>query len=219
MNREGIEAQVKGEFEPLALATTDYVIREAVQKAIDYWNEFAGFTENKMVTWSSGSTITLDADMDEVVRLYPSSQPAMPYAITPVWSIFGFDVLDRTLEDVASLWYYIESLRVYLGKDFSWRQIGNTLYVDNVPEGATGFLAVYYKMIVEDEDIQQREILNWLVRYAKAYVTIEEGKRLRKSRLIGVDLDGESMVSDGKETLEKQETWLKDQAIFLPVRA
>lgn len=54
-----------------------------------------------------------------------------------------------------------------------------------------------------EEDIKSEYLLNWILPYSKALLKITEGNLLRKSSIINIKNDGDSLISEGKE--EKKE--------------
>jgi hypothetical protein len=50
-----------------------------------------------------------------------------------------------------------------------------------------------------DEDVVSSYLLDFLLFYTKALVKINEGNILRKSSIVGINNDGQALVTEGKE--------------------
>lgn len=203
------------EFKPNTLAIGAEVIDQQVDNAIRYFNTHSAYTITKMFDVNAGQVVLdLSTDISAVSRVYPSTMQEELFSNHPMWVLLGFITLDRFTTDLIQLSHAFEGYRVYLGTDFKWKFLKSDdpteapkLFLENIPRGSSKLAVVGLKRIVADTDITEEFLLDWLLRYTKALVKINEGNVLRKAAMIGISNDGDDMMREGmdeKSELQKE---------------
>jgi hypothetical protein len=217
-------------FQPLALALTPSAVDLAVEQSILDWNTHSAYKVVRMFpvpgTLVTGGAveahIQLNAEIKTVVRAYPSTMQEELFSNHPMWVLLGFITLDRYTNDLMLLSHTFEGYRIYLGNDFRWKWIrsddstkGGWLFLQQVPRGSSAVAVIGTKRILPNEDILDEFIYGWIRQHARATVMMLEGNILRKSQMIGLQTDGQTMVDEGLkerdrliETLRKESRWI-----------
>jgi hypothetical protein len=163
--------------------------------------------------------IQLDSDIKTVVKVYPSTMRETFFSDHPMWVLLGFITLDRHTQDLMQLTHTYEGYRIYLGTDFRWKwerstdsDVGGWLYLQNTPRDSSNVAVVGLKRILENEDIADEFILDWILQYTKALVQIMEGNVLRKGQIIGIQQDGQNLLDEGLRLKEELQERLKKEA-------
>jgi hypothetical protein len=76
-------------------------------------------------------------------------------------------------------------------------------------------MVVGTKRIVENEDIKDEFIIDWLLNYTKSLVKMAEGNTLRKAGTIGLTNDGEQLVTEGKEEATTLQDKLRKEGVWM----
>ena len=225
MKREEIRDWITQSFKPVSLSLPNDTLDQIVDATILYWNTHSCHKIVRMFDASAAADHTqvqLSAEIKTVVQCYPSAMAEELFSNHPMWVLLGFITLDRYTEDLMLLSNTFENYKIYLGNDFRWKWIraddstqGGWLYMQQVPRGAVRVAVVGTKRILPGEDIVDEFIYNWVREHARSRVKIFEGNVLRKAVIIGIQNDGDSMVTEGKaeclaleEALRKESRWM-----------
>jgi len=211
---------LKQEFLPLQLATPDTTLKQIVENAIRYWNTHSAYRIETMVDFPPGTKrVQLNAQFKAVADCYPSKTTTWIWNDHPLWTLMGITVLDNVTGDLIMLSEAFRSYRAYVGTDFQfiWQKsedmnVGGYLYAINVPAGTDKLYVIGTKRITEFEDVKIEPIYDWLLRYSKALLQQIEGNTLRKSSIVNIANDGQSMVNDGKERAKELEDRLAEDS-------
>lgn len=217
---------IKKEFEPLQLIVAqvdDSVIEQQVENAIRYWNTHSAFKMNGIYPYPAGTKrVQLDAAFKGVVDVLPTTAAEYLWNNHPLWTLTGITVLDNVTTDLIMMSEAFRSYRIYVGTNFRFAYqksddptVGGHLYCVNIPNGTSTILVIGTKRITKNEDITNNYILDWILYYAKALVKQIEGNILRKTAIIDTPLDGQELISEGreeqkilKEDLQKDSRWV-----------
>lgn len=202
---------VKNEFQPLTLATPDETIYQQIDNAIRYWNTHSGYKCSSVVEVVAGEhRVQLDPEFKSVVQVWPTQNTEWILNDHPMWSLLGITILDNVTTDLIIMSEAFKNYRQYVGTNFSWtfqkstdQAVGGYLYYENIPSQNTALFVIGTKRIVDDENIEDDYILDWLNYYTLALVRIIEGNTLRKSGIVDIKNDGQEQLDQGKE--EKKE--------------
>jgi len=214
---------VKTEFHPLTLATPDATLVQLASNALRYWNTHSAYKATRMYNYASPAvTCTIDTDIKTVVSVYPSVLTENLFSDHPMWVLLGFITLDKWTQDLMLLSHTYEGYKIYLGSDFRWTfersgdpSVGGKIYIQNAPTDATKLMVVGTKRIVENEDIKDEFIIDWLLNYTKSLVKMAEGNTLRKAGTIGLPNDGEQLVTEGKEEATTLQDKLRKEGVWM----
>ena len=205
-------AWIKAEFEPLTLATPDATIEQQIDNAVRYWNTHSAYKISQMVTFSSGQTrVQLSEQFKSVVQIYPNKNSNWIWNEYPTWSLAGIAVLDNIRTDLIMATEAFKTFNIYVGANFRWYfeenhddpTEGGYLYCRNVPTGTTALYVLGTKRIIPTDDIDSQHINDWILYYTKALVKQIEGNTLRKTVVAGLNLDGQAMMSEGKQEVQE----------------
>lgn len=225
MRRDEIRNWIIKEFQPVNLAMPYETIDQQIDNAVRYWNTHSAYRVVRMYDYTS-DVIQVDADIKSVVNCYPSTIETNVLSGHPMWSLLGLLTLDRYTKDIMLLQHTFGGYNIYIGNDFRWhfeRSLDNSeggyLYLQSVPNNASKIAVIGLKRLTEDDlsnddGITDEFILDWVLQYSKALVKVMEGNTLRKAQIIGIANDGENMVSEGKEEIEKLQKKLKQEGTW-----
>lgn len=213
---------IYGEFAPTTLAIGQVAVDQQSRNAVRYWNTHSAYKITKMFDYAGQDSIELTADIKNVAKVYPSIVEDTLLQTNPIGTLLGFVTLDSMTTDLIMQINAMEGYRIYMGQDFRYRYERSTnqavtpgrLYVQNVPRGATKLAVVGLKWILDDEDITDDFILDWILQYTLALTKVKEGNTLRKAQIIGIQNDGEQMLQEGldavkdlQEKLSRESQW------------
>jgi len=210
---------VKTEFKPLVLATPEETIMQFINNSRRYWNTHSAWRVTRMVNYTSGANyVEVDLDIKRVSNVYPSRMTESLFSDHPMWVLLGFISLDRYTQDMMLLSHTYEGYKIYLGSDFRWTfERGEDLtkkgklFLQNVPKDAAKLAVVGSKRFVDGEEIKDDFILEWLLRYVKALVKMNEGNVWRKSSIINIQNDGQAILDEGKAEADKLQEDLRKE--------
>lgn len=168
-------------------------------------NSGSSFTADYGYSGSS-TRIPIDSDIKIITKVYPASAPQLLWQDNSLWKLFGMTIIDNVTSDLIMMTEAFKNYQLYVGTDFRWTfepskhedEMGY-LYVQNMNSSNTQFCVVGAKRVLRNEDIQGDHLLDWILSYAKSLTKIIEGNTLRKSSIIGIANDGQSLVDEGKE--------------------
>jgi hypothetical protein len=211
MTKDEIISWLVQEFSPIRLATQEDTLSQIVDNAIRYWNTHSGYKISAMYDYSeAGKRVQISPQFKTVVSVYPNSITNTVTVNFPTTLLLGMSVIDSNTTDLVLMSESFKTYKSYLGLQFTWTYeksedptVGGYLYAINVPSGATKLYVVGTKRILENEDIKQEYILDFVLYYSKALLKMVEGNTLRKGDIIGAKNDGQEMYNEGKE--EKKE--------------
>lgn len=226
MKRDEIREWIVASFEPVSLSIKSTTIDQVVELSIAYWNTHSAHKIVKMFTLAPNTAgngaIQLDNEIKSVVHCYPSTMTESLFSDHPMWVLLGFISLDRYTQDLMLLSHTFEGYRIYLGDDFRFKferamdsETGGWLFYQKAPMGASKIAVVGTKRIIPSEDITNEFIYNWIRQYARAIVKMYEGAILRKATIIGIQNDGQDLVTEGKEEKKELEEQLRKEARWL----
>lgn len=221
MQRVDILDWIKTDYAPLTFSLPDETILQFIDNSIRYFNAHSGYKIVREVT-VTGNKMVLDPEIKTVVQVWPSMQTTNLQYGDPSWSLLGIQSINNLTSDIIQLNEAYKLYRNYLGADFRfyWKRsddpkVGGTLFLENLSSQASNIEIVGTKRIMEDEDVTQEYIVNWLLLASKAQVKMAEGNALRKGELIGLKTDGASYIDEGqklwdemKSDLEKNSRWV-----------
>jgi len=222
MTKRDILDWVRQEFTPVELVTPDSTILQIIDNAVRYLNSYSAFKVTSMVAASPSTTrVQLGADIKTVVKVIPGQPPVSILMNYPTWSLLGIAVLDNVTSDLMLMTESFKNYKYYIGSDFRWNfepstdpSVGGYLYFSNVPEGSTALCVVGTKRILKDENddysVTDEFSLNWLLPYVKALVKQAEGNTLRKTDVIGIKNDGDSLYKEGIDEQKELKTQLNE---------
>jgi len=211
MTKQEIVQWIKNEFGVLrgSLATPDDVIEQCIDNAIRYYNSHSGFKTTRIYPLNGKKYVQVDPDVKAVVRVIPDRTTTWVFQDLPLWTLLGTQILDNVTSDLIVMGEAFRTYKQYLSADFQWMfvksddpQVGGTLYIQNLPLGASKVCVMGTKRILPDEDIKHEWVLDWILRYSKALVKMVEGNTLRKAEIIGAKSDGQALYDEGKEEAE-----------------
>lgn len=222
MTKKQIKDWIVNEFKPVKLATPyEGVIDQQIDNAIRYFNTHSAVKIVRMKDYNNEKALRLDADIKTVVQCYPSTLEKAVLSSHPMWALLGLLTLDRYTADIMLLQHTFGGYSIYVGHDFRWKFVrsedpteGGWLYVQSVPRGTQKLAIVGLKRIMPDEDIKDEFVLDWILRYSKALVKVMEGNTLRKAQMLGIQNDGESLVTEGKEEIRVLQRKLKQEGLW-----
>jgi len=222
MTKSEIKDWIIRDFQPVSLATPSQVIDQQIDNAARYWNTHSAYKVVRMYDLTSQDAIQLDKEIKTVVRCYPSTLEANVLSAHPMWSLLGLLTLDRYTHDIMLLQHTFGGYNIYIGNDFRWKFIrsesrdeGGWLYLQHVPKIADKLAVVGLKrLFIAEDDIQDEFILDWILQYSKALVKVIEGNTLRKAQIVGIANDGEELLQEGKEEVEKLQKKLKQESMW-----
>jgi len=221
MTKAQIRDWIINEFRPVKLATPPSVIDQQIDNAIRYFNTHSAYKIARMYDYNKQSAIQLGPEIKTVVQCYPSTMEKTVLSSHPMWALLGLLTLDRYTADIMLLYHTFGGYSIYVGHDFRWKFIrsespveGGWLYVQEVPREADKLAVIGLKRILSNEDIKDEFILDWILKYSKALVKVIEGNTLRKAQIIGIQNDGEDLVSEGKQEVEKLQKKLKQEGLW-----
>jgi len=220
MDMSDIVSWLQTEFLPLDLATPTSTIEQLVNNAIRYWNTHSGHKISRVYNFNTGTRrVQLDTDFKTVVQVYPTSSTTWIWNDHPLWTLLGISILDNVTTDLILMSEAFRNYRIYVGTDMRWTfdpsqdpNTGGYLYVLNAPNNTTALLVVGTKRITSTDEINNEYILDWILRYSKALLKMVEGNTLRKSSIIGINNDGDTLVREGAEEKRELEEALKRDA-------
>jgi len=171
---------------------------------------------------STGAFIPIPNKFKLITQVYPATDTTWIWKDHPLWTLLGLTIMDNMTADLVMLSSTFQMYRLYIGTDFRWsfvksddsRSMGKLLLV-NLPFQVTRICVVGAKRILETEDIKSDHILDWVLYYAKALVKITEGNTLRKSSIINVTNDGESLVTEGKDEVKAMQEKLMQEGRWM----
>ena len=208
MQKDDIINWVLTEFKPVELATPVDTIIQCVDNAVRYWNTHSSYKITRMYEATpSQKRVQLDPVFKSVVRVYPATAPDWILQNHPMWTLLGITLIDNLTSDLVAMSEAFKNYRYYIGTDFHFTfernedpEVGGYLYMDNLPYNTTRIAVVgTARVAIDDEDITNEYILNWLLAYIKALVKQIEGNTLRKADAINVHNDGQQLLDEGKE--------------------
>lgn len=210
MNIQAIRNWIYSEFAPTTLAIGQVAIDQQARNAVRYWNTHSAHKITKMFDYAYEDSIELTTDIKNVAKVYPSIVEDTLRQTNPMGTLLGFVTLDSMTTDIIMQINAMEGYRIYMGQDFRWRyersnnqaQTPGRLYVQSAPRGSTKLAVVGLKWILDDEDITDDFILDWVLKYTLALVKVKEGNVLRKAQIIGIQNDGEQMLQEGIEAVK-----------------
>ena len=194
---------LKTEFQPLTLATPDATVEQCVENAIRYFNTHSAYKISQVFDFVK-TRVQLSAEFKAVVQVYPTKTTTYIWNDHPLWTLMGISVLDNVTTDLILMSEAFRNYRQYVGADFRWwydksedPAVGGYLNIVNIPAGSSGVFVTGTKRILAEEDIKQEHILDWILRYSKALVRQIEGNTLRKSGIVDIKNDGDTLVTEG----------------------
>jgi len=198
---------IRNEFLPLRLITPLVSIEQCVENAIRYWNTHSAYKISKVYDYSPGTKrVQLDPEFKGVVDVIPTKVAEHIWSNHPLWTLVGITVLDNVTTDLIMMSEAFRNYRIYVGTNFRWvydrseePTVGGYLYCVNVPNNTSSLLAIGTKRITKNEDIKSQYILDWILSYSKALVKQIEGNTLRKTMIIDTPLDGQALITEGRE--------------------
>jgi len=201
---------IRNEFKPLTLITPLTSLEQCVENAIRYFNTHSAYKVSSLADFNTSSVrVQLAADFKSVVEVIPSTSTTWIWNDHPLWTMLGITVLDSVTSDLIMMSEAFRNYRIYVGSDMRWwfeksedPTIGGWLYVINLPRGTASVFVTGTKRIVKEEDIKQEFILEWILRYSRSLVKVIEGNTLRKSSIININNDGQSLIGEGKEEIK-----------------
>lgn len=221
MTRKQISDWIIRSFDPIALATPGDTLSQIVDEVIDYWNTHSAYKISAFLP-TSNNVITLPLEFKVVESIHPNVQQVQMLQDFPNTLLLGMTVLDNLTTDTILLSEGYKNYRTYMGGQLAFQEIrsedptvANRIVVNNLNRACTDVFVVGAKRILPGEDIKQLCIYEWVRRYARAKVKQREGEVLRKAKTIGVDNDGDSMVTEGLAEQEKLAVELGEQGRWL----
>jgi len=198
---------IRNEFLPLTLITPEISIKQCIENAIRYWNTHSAYKISKVYDYTPGTKrVQLDPDFKSVVNVIPTKVATHIWSSHPLWTLVGITVLDNVTTDLIMMSEAFRNYKIYVGTNFRWvyqrsddPTIGGYLYCRNIPNTTNSLLAIGTKRITKNEDIKSQYILDWILYYSKALVKQIEGNTLRKTAIIDTALDGQNLVTEGRE--------------------
>lgn len=202
---------VKQEFSPLTLATPDNALEQILENVIRYWNTHSAHKVSQIVDYTSGeSRKQLNAAFKTVVQVLPTRLTIFNWNTHPLFTLTGVALLDNVTTDLIVQSASFNDLRVYVGADFQWTfepsddpTEGGFIYCINVPAEALSINVIGTRRILPTEIIENEHINEWVLRYFRALVKIQEGHTLRTASIIDIKSKGDELLREGKE--EKKE--------------
>ena len=206
---------LKNEFKPLTLITPDIVLEQQVENAIRYWNTHSAYKVAGVYDYAHGTKrVQLSPEFKSVVDVIPTKTTTWIWNDHPLWTLTGITVLDNVTTDLIMMSEAFRNYRIYVGTNFRWTfqrsddpTVGGYLYCINVPSNVQSVFVTGTKRVTKDEDIKIDYIQDWILYYSKALVKQIEGNTLRKTMVIDMPIDGQSLVDEGREdqkTLQEQ---------------
>ena len=117
--------------------------------------------------------------------------------------------MDSVRTDLIMMAEGFRNYKTYIGANFRWDyvrsndpDVGGFIYAKNLPISAQTLCVIGTKRILRNENIKSQYILDWILRYTKALVKMIEGNTLRKTVIIDTPIDGQELVSEGKEEMK-----------------
>jgi hypothetical protein len=187
-------------------------MEQQIDNDVRYWNTHSAYKISQMVTFSSGQTrVQLSEQFKSVVQIYPNKNSNWIWNEYPTWSLAGIAVLDNIRTDLIMATEAFKTFNIYVGANFRWYfeenhddpTEGGYLYCRNVPTGTTALYVLGTKRIIPTDDIDSQHINDWILYYTKALVKQIEGNTLRKTVVAGLNLDGQAMMSEGKQEVQE----------------
>jgi hypothetical protein len=171
---------------------------------------------------STGAFIPIPNKFKLITQVYPATDTTWIWKDHPLWTLLGLTIMDNMTADLVMLSSTFQMYRLYIGTDFRWtfvksddsRGMGKLMLV-NLPFQVTRVCVVGAKRILETEDIKSEHILDWVLYYAKALVKLTEGNTLRKSSIINISNDGESLVTEGKDEVKAMQEKLMQEGRWM----
>ena len=220
MTRSQILEWLELEFKPLCLATPVETQMQVIENAIRYWNTHSAYKAIQMVNAATGQTVVdVNADIKRVVEVWPGNQTDWIFNDHPLWSLLGITILDNVTQDLILMAETFRNYRKYVSTEFKWTFVANPdptgtgrLYVSHLPKSTTTLALVgTHRILPTQDDIDQEHILDWILYYSKALLKQIEGNTLRKSAVIGINNDGQSLFDEGSREKEDLEDRLKSE--------
>lgn len=201
---------IYSEFAPTTLSIGQPVIDQQISNARRYFNTHSAYKYTKMFPYNNENFITLDTGIKNVVKVYPSVLEDTLMQTSPMGTLLGFVTLDSMTTDLIMSISAMEGYRIYLGQDFRWRyersvdqnNVPGQLYVQCVPRGSGHLAVVGLKWVLENEDVTDDFILDWLLQYSLALCKVKEGNVLRKAQMVAIQNDGDDMIQEGLKAVE-----------------
>jgi len=223
MTKSDVLSWVATEFLPLTLATPTATIEQMYGNAVRYINTHSAFKTVHMVDHPvDGSSVVVDKCIKDVVEVFPDRTTTWIFESHPLWTLLGITIVDNVTTDLILLAEAYRNFRNYLGVQMVWKfepnadpGAGGSLYVRNLPAGASKLYVVGTRRITPAEDIVSEHMQYFLLNYTKALVKVVEGNTLRKADIINVKNDGQAMLDEGfdekkalEERLSKESRWV-----------
>jgi hypothetical protein len=213
LNRDTIIFWLKGEFAPIALATSDITIGQKVDNAFRYWNSHSALRIAEMYDVNMATVrIQLSTRMSTVAQVKPSVNTMLMPQDSPIRSLLGISVVDYMTPDLIQLYAAYQMYSTFMSTTLKWTvedsldpSVGPTLYLSNVPQGATALCVIGTRRFDSTDNITEEHTLDWILKYSKALVKQTEGNALRKTGLIDVKNDGQALVDEGKQEQKELE--------------
>lgn len=211
------------EFKPLTLITPPEAIAQQVENAIRYWNTHSAYKISDVVDYAPGiNRVQISPEFKAVVDVIPTKTTTHIWNDHPLWTLTGITVLDNVTTDLIMMSEAFRNYKIYVGTNFRFTfqregdpTKGGYLYATNVPQNVGSLMVIGTKRILMEEDVKVDYILDWILQYTKALVKQIEGNTLRKTSIIDTPLDGQALVDEGREEVEKLQDKLQDEGRWI----
>ena len=225
MNNEEILSWCKNEFYPINLVTSDNTITQIILNARRYWNTHSAMKYAEMLTVTSDtSRIQISANMKTAVKVLPTPPAEWLTQNYPQWSLLGISMLDSVNSDVIMMTEAFKNYKGYIGGDFKWHferssdpTVGGYIYMYNLPQNVQKIYVLGTKRYADTEDIVDEQVLVWLLPYVKALLKQAEGNALRKSDILGVKNDGQTIYQEGREEMLALQKSLSEEGRWVAI--
>lgn len=221
MTRNQIYDWLVRSFDPITLATPQDTVLQIIDEVVDYWNMHSAYKISTFIPVSQ-NVLTLPLEFKMVDSIHPNVQQVQLLQDFPNTLLLGMTVLDNLTTDTIMLSEGYKNYRTYMGGQLAWQElrsedptVANRIVINNLNRACTDVFVVGAKRILPNEDIKQLVIYEWVRRYARAKLKQREGEVLRKAKSIGIDNDGDSMVTEGLAEQEKLAVELAEQGRWL----
>jgi hypothetical protein len=212
--------RVVSSFAPIELVTDEEALDVCIEQSIAWWDRVCAYTVVEEFAYNQQNVIQLPTRVDQVIEVLPDRVTTELFTAQTL--LLGVTILDYDINTLVMKHDHLANLRTFLGSRFRWRWVKPYLYIDGMTTAVAAFAIFYlphYDFTSRTEEITDKAAY-WITRYAIGLVKQKEGRILRLGKVIGSDLDGDSLYSEGISEVENTDKeWHRVKPSPMPFRS
>lgn len=206
--------EVIDRYKPYNFALSPVALKNVVESCVKILNNKINLPRYK--DYVINKIVTLDDDVDSTLRVYFDTQLHGRNLYIPhsYHADYGSPFYNQ---DILYQRSYNSLIKRVSGYAQRFKQIENKLYLEDWPADANKVVVVYlpYVNFKENEWHLFPEEREFLENICFAEARIREGKFLRRGSIIEAEMDGDDLISEGKEDKEKAIEEFSEGALFV----